>query len=168
MFWNDFLELYLSDLVKMSYYHLKSTFYLHDVTFRILSGGLVINMVALLSSFFAKKKGWEWMKWKYILIPWTPGPPHLILAHPHTHDIYTRLIFIIAKKAVVLQIKFSSLLKISNFDFLVEKREKLERRTAREKQPKLHFLNKNEHFTKKNCQFHSKTNIFGESLAPKF
>ena len=45
----------------------------------------------------------EWSE--YILIPWTPGPPHLILAHPHTHDIYTRLIFIIAKKAVVLQIK---------------------------------------------------------------
>ena len=32
----------------------------------------------------------EWSE--YILIPWTPGPPHLILAHPHTHDIYTRLI----------------------------------------------------------------------------
>ena len=101
---NAFLCLHDTDLVKMSYYHLKSTFYLHDVTFRILSGGLVINMVAPLSIFFAKK-GWEWMEWKYILIPWTPGPPHLILAHPHTHDIYTRLIFIIAKKAVVLQIK---------------------------------------------------------------
>ena len=46
---------YFSDLVRMSYYHSKSTFYLRDVTFRILTGGLVINMVALLRLFFAKK-----------------------------------------------------------------------------------------------------------------
>jgi len=50
-----FLCLHDTDLVKMSYYHLKSTFYLHDVTFRILSGGLVINMVAPLSIFFRQK-----------------------------------------------------------------------------------------------------------------
>lgn len=92
----------------MSFYHLKRTFYLRDVTFRILTGGLVINMVALLR-FFHQKGMRERSEWsEYILIPWTPGPPHLILAHPHTHDIYTRLIFIIAKKAVVLHIKFSS------------------------------------------------------------
>ena len=77
--------------------------------------------------YFFAKKGWEWMEWKYILIPWTPGPPHLILAHPHTHDIYTRLIFIIAKKAVVLQIKKNStLLKIFNFPSRKNKRRKSE------------------------------------------
>ena len=105
----------------MSYYHLKSTFYLRDVTFRILTGGLVINMVALLRS--PKRDERERSEWsEYILIPWTPGPPHLILAHPHTHDIYTRLIFIIAKKAVVLHIKFSSFLK--NFNFIAHAKEK--------------------------------------------
>ena len=80
------------------------------------------------------------MKWKYILIPWTPGPPHLILAHPHTHDIYTRLIFIIAKKAVVLQIKFSSLLKISNFDFLVEKKRKIGKKNSERKTTEIAFF----------------------------
>ena len=44
-----------TDLIRMSYNHQKSTFYLRDVTFRILTGGLVINMVALLR--FFRQKG---------------------------------------------------------------------------------------------------------------
>ena len=98
--------------------------------------------------FFAKK-GWERSEWsEYILIPWTPGPPHLILAHPHTHDIYTRLIFIIAKKAVVLHIKFSSFLK--NFNFIAYAKEKKSWRKKGFKKRKKQS---------KNCIFWIKTSI---------
>lgn len=85
-----FSAFYFSDLVRMSYYHLKSTFYLRDVTFRILTGGLVINMVALLRLFFAKK-GWE-REVNGVNIFSSLGPlDHLISFSPtHTHMTYTQ------------------------------------------------------------------------------
>jgi len=90
---NAFLCLHDTDLVKMSYYHLKSTFYLHDVTFRILSGGLVINMVAPLSIFF-RQKGMRVNGVKiysHPLDPWTTSShsrPPTHTWHIHKTDFY--------------------------------------------------------------------------------